>query len=379
MKHLSVLAALCVLAVACSAAGQPKLRTYQTKYYTLYTDLDEDGAREAMLRITLMAEEYHSRTRDFAGTVHERLPFYLFADRANYEAAGGRPGSAGVFTGNKLMAVVKQDDPGATWHAVQHEGFHQFIYAVIGNGIPVWANEGLAEYFGDGVWTGDQFVIGLVPPGRLARLKANIAGKQLKSLRDMMLTHPEVWNVDLKAENYEQAWAMVYFLAHADNGRYQNAFTAFLREVSHKTGWEEAWERNFGRDVNAFQQRWEEYWTKLPEDPTADLLAETVALTMTSFYARALSQRQSFETADEFFQAAAAGTLKAHKQDWLPASLLTNALRRAPQLGEWSLERKSGRRLLLCKTLSGVVLEGSFHLERDRVKSVSVQPRKGRK
>jgi chromosomal replication initiator protein len=43
---------------------------------------------------------------------------------------------------------------------------------------------------------------------------------------------------------------------------------------------------------------------------------------------------------------------------------------------EWLSTRLHG---LIAKTLSGVVLEGSFHLERDRVKSVSVQPRKGRK
>ncbi len=375
-----VLGILGVLAVACSAAAdEPKLASYQTKYYTLYTNLDEDGAREAVLRITQMAEEYHQRTRDFAGSVRERLPFYLFADRSTYEAAGGQSGTAGVFTGDKLMAVVHPADLDATWHAVQHEGFHQFMYASVGRGIPVWANEGLAEYFGDGVWTGDQFVVGLIPPGRLAALNADIAGKRLKPLSDMMRTHHEVWNAELKAENYVQAWAMVYFLAHADNGRYQGAFTAFLHDVSRKTDWEKAWAKNFGSDVNAFQQRWEEYWTKLPDDPTADLYAETVVLTMTSFYARALSQRQSFEAADDFYRAAAAGELKAHKQDWLPRSLLDHALRRVPQVGAWSLEHQSGRRLLVCKTTSGLVLEGSFRQDGSRVKSVSVRPRKERR
>ena len=31
-----------------------------------------------------------------------------------------------------------------TWHVVQHEGFHQFVFAVIRGEIPTWVNEGLA-------------------------------------------------------------------------------------------------------------------------------------------------------------------------------------------------------------------------------------------
>ncbi len=362
-----------------TAAQQSQLRIYQTKYYTLNTDLDEDGAREAMLRITLMAEEYHERTRDFAGTVSERLPFYLFAERTSYEAAGGRPGTAGLFDGQKLMAVASEANPAATWHAVQHEGFHQFVHATIGGGIPVWANEGLAEYFGEAVWTGDQFVVGLIPSARLGRIKLAIAQKKLMSLREMMLTAPDIWNTDLRAENYDEAWSMVHFLAHADGGRYQNAFTGFLRDVSRRMEWEKAWVKDFGNDVNAFQQRWEQYWTTLPDDPTAELYAEAVARTLTGFYARAVSQRQTFETIDDFLQAATAGTLRAHKEDWLPPSLLADALRRAPQAGQWSLEKRSGKKMLICKTAAGMLLEGTFRLNGSRVKSVDIQVRRQRR
>ena len=362
------------LAVSAFAQAQPALKTYQTKYYVLHTDLDEDGVQEATLRITLMAEEYHQRTRGLAGTVDRRLPFYLFAHKRDYEAAGGMPGSAGVFTGERLMAASNPANPAGTWYAVQHEGFHQFVAAAIGGGIPMWANEGLAEYFGQGLFTGDQFITGFIPAGRLKRIQDTLAKGKFESLRDMMLMPAADWNAELRRENYDEAWAMVQFLAHGDDGKYQQAFIAFLRDVSRGTEWEKAWVKNLGSDVKAFQARWEEYWRNLPENPTLDLYAEATVATMTSFFARALAQRQKFETFDEFLQAAQAGRLKAARQDWLPPSLLKEALELVPHVGDWSLAHQPGRWLVVCRTLDGAVLQGSFKLDNNHVKSVTVKP-----
>ena len=373
-----VACAVCLFAVS-QVRAQPKLKTYQTKYYVLHTDLDAEGVQEATLRITLMAEEYHARTKGLAGTVGERLPFYLFAERRDYEAFGGVPGTAGLFSGDRLMAVVSPSNPAATWHAVQHEGFHQFVSVAIGGGIPMWANEGLAEYFGEGLFTGDQFITGFIPQGRLDRMKQTFKQGKFKSLRDMMLLRPEAWNAALSRENYDQAWSMVQFLAHAADGKYQNAFIAFLRDVSHHTNWEEAWVKSFGGDVQAFQERWEEYWAGLPENPTLDLYAEATVSTLTSFYARAFALRQKFDTVDDFFAAGEAKQLRCSKQNWLPPGLLAAALKRAPLVGRWTLERKGGRRLLNCETAAGTVLEGSFTLDGSQVESVTVKANTKRK
>jgi hypothetical protein len=378
---LGVLSALGALAVSPAAAQSrtPKLKTYETKYYSLHTDLDAEGVQEATLRITLMAEEYRARTRGLAGTVKERLPFYLFKNRSDYEAAGGQKNTDGFFTGDKLVAVANPKYPDATWHVVQHEGFHQFVLAGIGPKLPIWANEGLAEYFGQGRFTGDQFIIGLIPPGRLARVKEGIATRRFKSLRDMMQMPIEEWNVNIKPENYDQAWSMVHFLAQAEDGKYQRAFVDFLADVSHQLDWDQAWTKRFGKNVDSFQQHWAAFWTDLPDDPTADLYAQTLASTLTSFFARAFSQRQYFDTSEQFFAAAEAGKLRAHQQDWLPPSLLREALTVAPQVGEWSLERKPGQRVLLCRTNAGTLLEGSFKIETGRVQSVTVRARPERK
>ena len=132
------------------------LPVYQSPYYVVHTDVEVDDAREAAIRMTKMFDEYRNRTKGFSGQIRQKLPFYLFKSADEYHAAGGPPDTGGVFTGDALLAYVRGSHPDAgTWHVVQHEGFHQFAAAVIGGDMPVWVNEGMAEYFGEGVFTGD--------------------------------------------------------------------------------------------------------------------------------------------------------------------------------------------------------------------------------
>jgi hypothetical protein len=367
-------AALIPLALAATAlADPPRLQSYQTRYYTLHTDLDAAGAREATLRITLMAEEFHRRTKGFATNVRHRLPFCLFRNAADYHAAGGPPGTAGVFTGDRLMATVHPQHPDATWHTVQHEGFHQFIVAAVGYGIPIWANEGLAEYFGTGLFTGDHFIVGLIPAGRAARVKALIQGGRMRSLADMMRLSHEAWNSSATMVDYDQAWSMVHFLVHGDDERYQAAFEQFLRKVSSGADWERAWVDTLGRNVAEFERRWKAYWLRLPANPTFDLYAEATASTITGFYARAFSQRQYFDDFNAFVAAAQAGKLKMDEDDWLPPALLVQAFELAPQVGKWRVEQRHGRRVIVCQTVTGATIEGGFEVRRGRVASVTIK------
>jgi hypothetical protein len=367
------LTALGLLTVAgLTAAAAPMMGVVETKHFVLHTDLDADGAREATLRMDSMVDEYVERTRGFRGKINKRLPFYLFTKPEEYYAAGGMKGSDGVFMGDKLMAIAGPELRAGEWHVVQHEGFHQFVDAVIKGDIPIWVNEGLAEYFAEAVYTGDGYISGLIPPDRLVRIKKQIADGRFKSVADMMMLKVEDWNSALSLANYDQAWSMIQFLAHAEGGKYQEPITAFAREVGRGLQWQQAWVKFFGRDAAAFEQRWRAYWTSLPDDPTADLYAKATITTLTHFLARAASQDQFFDSPDAFFKAAESGQLKAHKQDWLPPSLLRSALGRVEDSGTWSLEAKRQASILTCTTPAGSTFTGKFKLRSDRVGPVTV-------
>ena len=360
----------------------PDLKLYETRYYRVYTDIDPAQAKEACIRMTKMAEEYHARTAEFAGDIREKLPFYLFKTADEYYAAGGLAKTAGVFNGSRLMAMADPRVGKQVWHIVQHEGFHQFVHAVIGGEIPIWVNEGMAEYFGEAIFTGDGFVVGVIPPWRLARIKKTIQSGGFKSIPAMMRLSHVTWNSEMNIANYDQAWSMVHFLANGDDGRYQQAFEAYMRLVSRGRDSEDAWNSTFGNDNAGFERQWKAYWTKLPDNPTSELFAKATVATLTSFLARAVEQKQTFDDFDEFTRDAADGTLKKSPDEWLPPSLLEAALRDVAhrrELGEkFSLPKASSNHSssivpgVIDDTIEGLHVAGGAKLDDRHIEQVTV-------
>jgi hypothetical protein len=383
---------LCIVAPVLPAAADsgdaekphvlPHLPEYETKYYRVYTDVDPEEVKEACIRMTKMAEEYHNRTSDFAGQITAKLPFYLFKSADEYYAAGGLPNSAGVFNGTRLMAIGDKRFGRQIWHIVQHEGFHQFVHAVIGGAIPIWVNEGMAEYFGEAIFTGDGYISGVVPAGRLQRVRKTMelpAGKGgFKSLAEMMALSHATWNQELSLNNYDEAWSMVQFLAHGDKGMYQEHFARYMGMVGSGQDPDAAWTQNFGDDTAAFDARWRAYWQSLPASPTSDLYAQATLATLTSYLARAFDQKQTFSDFNAFAEAAEGGTLKSAPDEWLPPSLLASTLRDLAvrkQNGEkFVLAPMPGSRLptLSLTTAEGLHVLGKFTLEDGHVEKVSV-------
>lgn len=383
MRFLSLLLLLSLWPSAGAAVAQSadalKLPQYPTRYYTVYTDLPADHAREAAVRMTAMAEEYQRRTADFAGgRVTSRMPFFLHADRSAYLANGGVDGSAGYFDGAKLVAFA--GDAGRpdlrTWNTVQHEGFHQFAHATMGQAMPAWVDEGLAEYFGEAVFTGDGYVSGVVPGWRAKRIKTRIEQGAFASTKELRSWTLAEWNARLDALNYDHAWSMVQFLAHADGGRYRRAFAAYLNDVAAGRPRDRAWQQHFGAD-EGFEQAWRAWWLGLPADPTERLYVRAWTEMLTSHLARAASQKQAFSDFDEFLAAVGSGAVRHHPEDWLPPSLAETAVDRARAESErigvkWSLVTQGKLPTVTCTFPDGSRIVGRFTLAGGRVGKVTV-------
>lgn len=375
---------LVALVAAAPAWGQgPELQRYETRYHTLYTDLPPDRAREATLRVTAMVEEYIDRTAGFRGELRGRLPFYLIADRARYNQLSGNPHSGGMYVSagdqSRLLAYAGREIGENVWQVVQHEGFHQFADQVIGGRIPLWVNEGLAEYFGDAQFTGSGYVHGLIPPHRLAAVQALIRSNAYVPLRDMMLVGRAEWGMDLTerakaARNYHQAWSMVYFLANADDGRYRQAFGRFMREVGKGRHWEDAWDKHFGANVGEFERRWLDFWSEQPENPTEDLYLQAHLTVVTHFVARAAAADQEFESWRAFVTAALRNQLRQpdDEDQWLPQTLLRAHLRGAIEIGEWTFTKQRRRYVVTCETPNGWVGTGTFMVRRGRYQNFDI-------
>ena len=343
---------LLALAALCLAAGSPggelpaTMRPVETRYYLMKTDGSDDLAREAYIRMDRMFEEYSLRTAAFAQAPGIKFPFYLFTKADEYRAAGGMPGSAGVFMfdgrGGRLMAIADPTGKGGTWHVVQHEGFHQFAFTSICRNLPVWVNEGLAEYFGESKFTGDAFVTGLIPEYRHQRVAKLIESKGYKPFGEFIAIDDKAWSAKLNISNYDQAWAMVQFLAEGDGGKYQGAFVKYMSALAHGVNGQQAWAGQFGVAGGdaSFENAWKKYWTALPENPTAMGFQRARAMMFASILSRSAASGHKFDTFEKFLAAAKAGELKFASDPvrWMPPTLLEEAMARpAPDPAAFAL------------------------------------------
>ncbi|MBI4613957.1 MAG: DUF1570 domain-containing protein [Planctomycetes bacterium] len=206
--------------------------------------------------------------------------------RAFYEKLGHDLSDAlGFYVPSYRILVVDADPEGAppdahglTDRAIKtmfHEGFHQFIHMFVPN-VPLWFNEGLAEYFGPSRLIGKKKLnVGVVVPNdpagryytRLESIKKAIAmGDPLPPLPlfEFLRQTDEQWKQSQEREllNYAEAWSLVHFLLHDKRlgtkgpDLIKNYFAA-LREG--KTP-EQAHAETFGKlDLGKLEQAWIEY------------------------------------------------------------------------------------------------------------------------
>lgn len=351
------------------------MRVYETPYYLIHTDLDEPRAAEAVVRMTRLAEEYRRRTRElgFTAVIRQRLPFYLFRSREDYLASGADPQSAGAFLGDRLVAVATLKNGSPLWNVVQHEAFHQFAAAVEGPDLPGWVNEGLGEYFGEGLFTGDGFVTGVVPRWRAQRVQKSMNDGRFKPLDALLDMTQDDWNRKIEIANYDQAWSVVQFVLHGDGGAEGTKRLAkFIKAIAAGEPAAPARDAAFGATAD-FERRWRQYWQGLPDEPTAELYARAKVATVTSFVARAAAAGRSFQSIDELEDAARGGATRCRPDDWLPPQLLQQMLVHDAATAKLSLEVAGEKTRVIGKLPGGNHLVGAFTLENGRVKEVVVR------
>ena len=348
-----------------------EFKTYSTRYHVIRTDLGKNVVREAAARLDSLTVEYVSRTQGFSGKARTKMKFYMFARRADYYAAGGPKGTAGLYDGAKLMAVVPDKPDQQFWRIVQHEGFHQFADTVIAPDLPAWLSEGLAEYFGEAIWTGDRYVTGVISNERLKRIRVMIKADNLRPIDEMAELTIQQWNTRLQKRDYDQAWSMVHYLVHAENGKYQKDFAKFVNDIVVGRPWSFAFINRFGEFGN-FKRKYTEWWLALGDNPTAEKYDLATMQTLMSFLARTTAEGQSFKNFNAFTTAARDGALRYPKNQWLPQSLLIDVLQRSDGAGKWTLRETKTITALFLRKPDGTLIKGTLARAEGRVGKVSV-------
>ena len=383
------LVALLVVTALTGTASAQSLKKHATSYYTLHADMEKEKTLEVAARLTRMFEEYARRSKNFARPPRSKLNCYLYNTIADYERAGGPENSGGCFNRRKGLLIAADVSAPSLARIMQHEAFHQFAHHAISPEVPVWVNEGLADYFERAIWTGDGYVIGIVSSQDLKMIRKDIAlGNQI-TFSVLIQMSRRRWNdilassVEAGGRNYREAWSLVHFLAHAEDGKYLKALDRYLSNIhNHQTKRIQV----FVDGVEGLGDNYETWWNTASLEDTYRREWEAVVATLTSFIGRAYIQNQHFESIDEFFEAIRTNELKlaaSNTKQWLPVSLLDSALARMRRLSHfpdaanlkplsWSLTFNNRRPQIVLTLKDGTTMTGTFKTQSSRISSVEV-------
>jgi hypothetical protein len=274
-RLLTVAVAVCLSAATASAE---ELR-FRTRHYDVTTDLDRETAREVGEHMDEVYDEYARRFSRFGKRNAEPLRLWVFRTREGYAEflAGHRInaiGSGGMFFRRDdaagLASYLGERPMESMLETLRHEGMHQFTYQRIGDGLPPWLNEGMAEWFGYAMKTRRGFAMGLADPRAVARLRRAAAEDRLIPFDELMTMTQAAWNERVRtgqgSVQYDQSWSVVQFLVYADDGRYEPALMKLLNLLWSGLDPQRAVAQAFGQDLRPMEDAWRRALLELEPD-----------------------------------------------------------------------------------------------------------------
>lgn len=291
VANLVVLVVLVLVAFS-RADYSPNLPTLQTRHYVLHTDVSPEFARDLGERLDAMYEEYTRRLGAFGSASADQLHVYVFDKKSDYMLFidDRLPNTGGVYipAKNCLAAYLETQGRDALRRTLQHEAFHQFANRLISPNLPVWVNEGIAQLFEEGIYTGSRFIVEQVPPRRLRQLQDDLNNRRLIPFRDFVFMDHKTWAGNMRdrdrgSSQYNQAWAMVHFLVYAQDPNtrrplYRERFFRMLTQVKAGVDAKDAFRANFGENFTAFTDRFMAYTRSLTPTPESNFVENTEVL-----------------------------------------------------------------------------------------------------
>ncbi len=298
---------LLALLTACNTACNPSARppkspsegcawtAITTAHFVVVTDLDESDARMAVANFETELEEL----RAVAFPRKDRVPrLTIVVFRNDDERFAFRSGATGAEYIDRLRGDIERS-PTIVLTAVRyaseqwlgrrtflHELTHRYVHQAYGS-VPVWFNEGLADYLSTMTVEDGKATLGAVPLGyQLTRGYTASVAELLSVTPSAFYGWRETTVAGEAARNhyYRSAWALVHFLQNGPPA-VRAQFAALIGQLDAGRAWPDAWRETLGAIPQAaIEQSFAEYtttterWTgvELPIRPSPPLIVEGV-------------------------------------------------------------------------------------------------------
>lgn len=263
--------------------------TSKKKRYKVYVDagLAAKKGEEFVGRVMDIVYDAYSKVFPFKKDKRIIYRVYAFSSTANYlafnKALGeDASGSAGYFAPSTRILCIDADPRDApinesgfgsdAINTMFHEGFHQFIH-MFASSIPLWFDEGIAEYFGPSrLISKGSLNIGVVEKShpsletRYELLRDALTGRSSPAPLSMraFMTNNEAFSAgEGRTElSYAQAWSIIHFLLHskamAADGK--GLIKRYFDVLVDGGGPDKAFAETFGKlDLEKLQEAWRKY------------------------------------------------------------------------------------------------------------------------
>ena len=267
--------------LASPAKGGPAWRELTSPHFTLRTDLPSRCALATMAEYEQTYAALKELGFPFEGDPPGRVVLTMFARVRDFKQLIPDPGVAGRFSysaspwENGKSSVMRWYDLGSMRETFTHELTHHFVRFYYSQ-VPVWVNEGLADFYETMDVTGGKAELGADnrgtrqlkptryevllgsgmtdhPTDMRGRHRYTLTTEMLPSIRELdAMTAVEFYGYAAEGEeartkvtfrNYTGAWAVVHFLRTGPQ-KYRTMFDAYLRLLaggkSHRAAWESA-------------------------------------------------------------------------------------------------------------------------------------------
>jgi len=214
-----------------------------SRYFTNFSP--KDGARVVVFN---NLDDFRAYSRDSVGMTHPSLAGYCH--RKTDEAD------------NTFFELVTFESAGL-WQVLAHEGFHQFIGYELGQEVPMWLNEGLAQFFENTTVKNGRLIPGGIDPNRLAAAQAVIRARRMPALADLLAMDRRAFYASPEV-TYPMSWALVYYLMMRDTTSFQNShFRRYLQDLKWSRDDVASFRKRFGRDSAQWEADFQRYVLQL--------------------------------------------------------------------------------------------------------------------
>jgi hypothetical protein len=267
MKRLTLVlaASLCFLILAPSGhtgASKDVWTRVRSRNFVLVGSASEKEIRQVALRLEQFREA--SARLFIKANISSPVPttVVVFKSDAAYHPFQPNPNTAGYFQSgsdvNYITLTTETRSEQSPFGVIFHEFTHLLVNNTWGN-VPVWLNEGLAEYYSTFAIRDDQrVVLGRPIAAHVALLRDN----KLFSLRKLFKADQRsaYYNeIDKQGLFYAESWAFVHYLILGRNGQRLSQLAKFLELLDSNVPLERAFEQAFQTSIDAMERELESY------------------------------------------------------------------------------------------------------------------------